>query len=179
MLYHYFDHYHYFDRAQLTQSSICQVRWQRQREQQHHLCIISVCTKQRNPWHYFFFWFASHLIKIIQIASHLIKISQIAIDYHDFSTSSSAQIHICCCRSRCGWWATSSRQQVNNQRLARSYCWVINAIEWSTRLSDQRDWMINAAEWSSQLIIIAVEWSIQMNNLTTFSTELNEDDFFK
>jgi hypothetical protein len=45
VLYHYFDQYHYFDRARSTRSSICQVRWQRQREQKHHLSTMWCVSK--------------------------------------------------------------------------------------------------------------------------------------
>ncbi len=42
---HYFDQYHYFDRARSARSSICQVRWQRQREQKHHLSTMWCVSK--------------------------------------------------------------------------------------------------------------------------------------
>ncbi len=72
-----------------------------------------MCTKQANSWH-FFFLSASHLIKIIQNCV-LFHQNQ----YHDFSTSSSAQIHSCCCRSRCNWWATSLTSRNKQSALSR------------------------------------------------------------
>jgi hypothetical protein len=46
-------------------------------------------------------------------------------------------------------------------------CKIIKLIWWSTPLGGQRSWVVNAAGWSTQ-----------MNDLTAFSTELNENDFF-
>jgi hypothetical protein len=61
---------------------------------------------------------------------------------------------------------------------------VVNAAGWSTRLGGQRGWVVNAAGWSTRLggqrgwVVNAAGWSTQMNDLTAFSTELNENDFF-